>query len=70
MGSLIFSIVETCLDIAFIMSIMSRFAKHLSRQYIEVMKTVMQYFKASHTLGIIYKRDKGDLGIGKFADFD
>lgn len=44
-GFLMFSIVETRPNIAFTTSVTSCFAKNLSHQYIEVIKTILQYLK-------------------------
>lgn len=64
-----FSMVETRLDIAFAMSVVSRFAKNPSRQHIEAVKTVMQYLKATKTMGIIYGGEEGrDLIIKGYSD--
>lgn len=58
-GSLIFSMVETRLNIAFAISVLSHFTKNLSYQYIKVVKKIMQYFKAIHTLDIMYEWEIG-----------
>ncbi len=51
-GSLIFSIVETRPDIIFVISVISRFAKNLSRQHTEAIKTIMRNLKTTCTLNI------------------
>ncbi len=66
--SLIFSIVEIRPDIAFATSVISRFAKNPSCQYIKIIKTIMQYLKATCTLSIIYGRDGEDLIIKSFSN--
>lgn len=62
--------VETQSDIAFATSVVSRFVKNLFCQYIEVVKTIIQYLKATYTLGITYGRDGEDLIIKGFSDSD
>lgn len=67
--SLMFSMVETRLDIAFTTLVISRFAKNLSRQYTEVVKTILQYLKTTKTVGITYgSNEKGDLTIRGYSD--
>lgn len=44
-GLIIFSIVETKPNIAFATSLVSRFAKNPSHQYIEAVKTILKYLK-------------------------
>lgn len=67
---LMFLIVETQLDIAFITFVISRFTKNLSHQYIEVIKTIMQYFRAIYILNTIYKEDIRDLIIKNCLNSD
>lgn len=62
--------IESHPDIAFITSIVSYFAKNRSRQYTKAVTTVMQYLKATCTLGIIYKGDGEDLIIKGYSDSD
>lgn len=45
-------------DIAFATSVVSRFAKNPSHQYIEVVKTILRYLKKSQDRDIIYEREK------------
>ena len=52
--SLMFSIVETRPDIAFAISIASRFAKNPGHQHIEDVKSILQYLKGSNKQGITY----------------
>lgn len=69
--SLIFSMIETRLDIAFAMSVVSCFAKNPSQQHIKVVKTIMKYFKIIKILGIIYRREeRGDLIIKCYSNLD
>lgn len=70
MELLMFLIVETQLDIAFVTFVVSRFTKNLSHQYIEVIKTIIQYFKAMYTLNTIYRKDIRDLIIKNFLNSD
>lgn len=68
-GSLMFSMVETRPDIAFAISVVSRFAKNPSRQLTEAVKTIMQYQKATRTVGITYGGEEGgDLTIRRYSD--
>ncbi len=70
-GLLMFSIVQTRPDIAFATSVVSRFAKNFSRQQIAAVKTIMQYLKATRTLGIKYGGEEGgDLIIKDYSDSD
>lgn len=70
-GSLMFSMVETRPDVAFAMSVVSRFAKNPSRQHTEAVKTIMRYLKATRTLGITYGGEEGgDLIITGYSDSD
>lgn len=65
-----FSRMEIWSDIAFAISIISCFAKNLSYEHTEAIKTIMQYLKATYTLDIIYERERQDLIIKSFSDFD
>ncbi len=68
--SLIFSIIETRPDITFTTSVVSRFTKNLSRQHTKAVKTIMQYLKATRTLGITYGGNGKDLIIKSFSNSD
>lgn len=69
--SLIFSIVETRPDIAFVTLVVSRFAKNLLWQYTEVVKTILWYLKAIKTVEITYGGNKkGDLTTRGYSDSD
>lgn len=46
-GSLMFLMVETRPDIAFAISVASRFAKNLYHHHTEVVKTILRYLKGS-----------------------
>lgn len=52
--SLMFSMVETRPDIAFAVSVVSRFSKNLSHQHTEAVKTILRYLKESRDRGITY----------------
>lgn len=52
--SLIFSMVETRPDIAFAVSVVSRFSKNLSHQHTEAVKAILRYLKGSRDRGITY----------------
>lgn len=65
------SMVETRSDITFATFVISCFAKNPSWQYIEVIKTIIPYLKATKMLGIIYSREEeGDLIIKSYFDSD
>lgn len=51
--------VETRPDIAFAILVISGFVKNLFWQYIEAMKTIMHYLKATKTVVIIYGNGEG-----------
>lgn len=53
-GSLTFSMIETRPDIAFAISVASRFAKNPGHQHTEAVKTILQYLKGSRERGITY----------------
>lgn len=53
-----FSIVETRPDIAYVMSVTSRFAKNLSYQHTKTVKIILQYLKGLRDQEIIYGREK------------
>lgn len=68
---LMFSIVKTRLDIVFAMFVVSHFAKNPPQQYIKAIKTIMQYFAAIKTLGIIYSEEESSsLIIKNYLDPD
>ena len=67
--SIIFSIVETKLDVVFATSVASCFAKNLGYQHIKTIKTILQYLKGSRDKDIIYDiQDK--FFIEEYLDFD
>lgn len=49
---------------------MGQFAKNQFHQHTKAMITIMQYFKVTHTLGIIYGGDAEDLIIKVLSDSD
>lgn len=55
---LIFSIVETRLDITFAISIISQYAKNSSHQHTKAVKTILKYLKGSKHRGIIYSEQE------------
>lgn len=70
---LMFCMVETRPEIAFPISVISRFAKNLSRQYIEAVKKIMRYLKATTLVEITYGRkedEEEDLTIKRYFDFN
>lgn len=68
-GSLMFSMVETRPDIAFAISVASRFAKNPSHQLTEAVNTILRYMKGSRQRDITYGgQDK--LLVEGYSDFD
>lgn len=67
-GSLMFSMVETRLDIAFATSVASRFAKNPSHLHTEAVKTILKYLKGTKDRGIVY--GQGTLTIEGYSDSD
>lgn len=67
--SLIFSIVETRLDIAFATSVTSHFIKNLEYQDTEAVIIILRYIKGSKKQGITYSRQKKFFVEG-YLDFD
>lgn len=68
-GSLMFSMVETRPDIAFAISMASRYAKNASHQHAEVVKTILRYMKGSRQRGITHGGQEKLLVEG-YSDFD
>lgn len=66
---IIFLIIKTRLGITFAISLVSRFIKNVSHQYIEAIKTIFKYFKSSIHQKIIYKKSK-ELKIKDYSDLD
>lgn len=63
-SSIIFLIVETRPNIAFVTSVVSQFAKNPLHQYTEAVKTILQYLKTTRDTGIPYEGEqRGDLII-------
>lgn len=67
-GSPIFLIVKTKLDIIFATSLVSHFIKNLNHQYTKVTKTIFKYLKRLKDRRIIYKIST--LNIKKYFDLD
>lgn len=70
---LMFFMVETRPDIAFIISIISLFAKNHPHQYTKIVKTIMRYLKAIKSIRIPYdkeKKEKRDLTIKEYSNSD
>lgn len=61
-GSLMYTMVETRPDIAFAVSVLSRYASNPTDTHIAAAKRVLQYLKKTPELGITY--GKGDNLIG------
>lgn len=68
-GSLMFFIVETRPNIAFSTSIVSKFAKNLSCQYTEAIKTILWYLKGSRNRDITYEK-QNKLLLKEYFDFN
>ena len=63
-----FSMVETRPDIAFAISVTSRYAKNPSHLHIEAVKMILKYLKGSKDRGIVY--GGGTLDIEGYSDSD
>lgn len=57
-GSLMFSIVETRPDIAFAISVASRFFKNPSHQHVKVVKTIFRLLKDTRDNGTTYGKEE------------
>lgn len=69
--SIVFSIVKTKPDIAFITSVVSRFAKNLLHQHTEAIITILQYLIMTKDMEIIYgEEQERDLIIKSYFDSD
>lgn len=68
-SSIIFSIVETRSDVAFVTLVASCFAKNPDYQYTKAMKTILWYLKRSRDWSITY-RGKNQLFIEGYSNFD
>lgn len=68
-GSLIFSMVETRPEIAFVIAVAARFAKNASHAHTEAIKTIICYIKRSINHGITYGDEK-KLLIEGYLDFE
>lgn len=68
-GSIMFSIVETRLDIAFATSVVSRFAKNPGHQHKEAVNTILRYLKGSRDRSVTYGGEK-ELRIEDYSDSD
>lgn len=64
-----FSMINTRLNIAYAMFIMSCFTKNLSYQYTEVVKTIVEYFKNFYNWEITFDGEE-KLPIMGHLDFD
>ena len=62
-GSLMFAAVMTRPDIAYALSIVSRYSRSPSQQHIKAVNRAMKYIKGSIDLSIVYSRD------GSFQSF-
>lgn len=68
-GSIMFSIVKTRPDIAYIISVISRFAKNLLHLYSKAVKTIFCYLKTTRNIGFTYGgKQGGDLIISGYSD--
>lgn len=64
-----FSMVETRPEVVFAILVASRFVKNLGYEHIEVVKTILRYFKGSRDRDITYD-GKDELLIEGYSDFD
>lgn len=68
-GSIIFSMVKTRPDIAYVTSLVSRFIKNPSYQFTKIIKTILKYLKESKNREIIYSKEE-KLKIDGYSDSD
>lgn len=68
-GSLMLSMVKTRPDIAFSISVASRFAKNPSHQHTGAVKKILKYLKGTKMQGIVYGGED-DLKILGYSDSD
>ncbi|KAL5555664.1 hypothetical protein UlMin_037900 [Ulmus minor] len=70
-GSLMYSMVSTRLDLSFAMSVLSRFMINPGKSNWEAMKWLFRYIKGTTDIGLIYEKKKGTkLGLEGFVDYD
>ena len=70
-GSGMFGMTQTRVDIAWICSVLSRFNANPSPQHLKAAKRVLRYLRGTETLGITYRGDPdGFLGIKAYSDSD
>jgi hypothetical protein len=70
-GSGMFGMTQTRVDIAWICSILSRFNANPSPQHLKAAKRLLRYLRGTETLGITYRGNPdGFLGIKAYSDSD
>lgn len=68
-GSIMFSKVETRLNMIFATLVASRFAKNPDHLHTEAVKTILQYLKSSRERGIMYDGQE-ELLVEGYSDSD
>lgn len=68
-GSIMYAIVKTRINIAFATSMVSWFTKNLSSEHFNAIDQILQYLAGSLNKGMIFRGDE-KLKIIKFSDFD
>ena len=66
----IFAMVESRPDIAFAVSIVSKFAKNPSTAHVEAVKMIIYYLNTTKTRRITYKGIRSNLDLIKYLDLD
>lgn len=68
-GSIMYAMVETQIDIAFATSIVSRFSKNPSSGYFNGIDQILQFFAKSSKMGITFGRDE-ELKLVGYLNFN
>ncbi len=68
-GSIIYTIVETCIEIAFATSMVGRFAKNPSLEYFYIINQILCYLAGSQDRGITFGGEK-KLKLVGYLDLD
>ncbi|GKB43117.1 retrovirus-related pol polyprotein from transposon TNT 1-94 [Tanacetum coccineum] len=70
-GILMYLMVCTRPDIAYTVSIVSRYLANPGKNHWEVVKWILKYLKGTTDIGLVYGRDQGKhVGVGGFVDAD
>nr|GEY78966.1 retrovirus-related Pol polyprotein from transposon TNT 1-94 [Tanacetum cinerariifolium] len=68
-GSLMYLMVFTRLDISYAVSILSRYLANLGKNYWEAVKWILKYLKGTANVGLVYGRDQGKhVDVDDFVD--